>query len=405
MVNFRYQAISDRGKQETGFLDAENEEHAQDILIQRNLVPLNLSVSKTHAQTPWWARDIVAFGALVKSQEIAGFFQTLASMLEARLPIESILKYAAKNTRAKPLRAALENVIRDVQNGKTLADAMNASPHIFDPRYVTILKIGERSNNLMSAATQCAKMLHREQELRSEVKSALIYPAVLLAMSMVVIGIVLFHLVPTLAPVFSQAGAELPTSMRTMLTIRSLIITFWPLILVGMVFTTFIGAALIKSRPRFIENLLISLPFVGRVVRDYESQRFSNIMFLMLESGASLPEALSMVASATSWRQYKELFNETLSTINSGGTLFENLNNSTLISPILKNMLSIGEKTDRLIPLLKNTADMLQKSHRETLQTTIKMLTPALTLLIGLGVGIMIFSTMTVIMDINDVVF
>jgi len=405
MVNFRYQAINAHGKQETGFLEVDNKERAQDILIQRNLVPISLLETKSRDQTPWWSRDIITFGPPVKPREIAIFFQTLATMLEAQLPIKSVLEYTAKQAVSKPLRQALENVINDVQNGNPLTTAMEKSPQIFAQRYVTILKIGERSNALTVAATQCAEMIRNEQDMKSEIRAALIYPAILLLMSMVVIGIVLFHLTPTLAPVFAQAGAELPTSMRIMLAIRSTILTSWPLILAGLIAMGILITALFRLRPGFVEKVLIHLPFIGPIFRDRENQRFSNTMFLMLKSGAGLPEALAMAVSATNWQHYSSLFRETLATVNAGGTLSENLNSSPLISPLLKNMLSVGEKTDKLVPLLKTTADILHKSHQEALQTAIKMLTPALTLLIGLGVGGMIFSTMTAIMDINDVVF
>ncbi|MEE9455324.1 MAG: type II secretion system F family protein [Paracoccaceae bacterium] len=405
MPNFQYQAINANGKQETGFLEADTKERGQDILIQRNLVPVSLSETKSRDQTPWWSRDIIALGPPVKPREIVTFFQTLATMLEAQLPMKSVLEYTAKQTTSKPLRQALESVIDDVQNGKTLTTALEKSPQIFAQRYVTILKIGERSNAHTVAANQCAEMIRSEQEMKSEIHAALIYPAILLVMSMVVIGIVLFHLTPTLAPVFAQAGAELPTSMRIMLAIRDTILALWPIILVGQGVVIILLIALFRARPVFVENILLHFPFIGPIFQDRENQRFSNTMFLMLKSGAGLPEALDMAVSATNWRQYSTLFRETLTTVNAGGTLSENLKNSSLISPLLKNMLSVGEKTDKLVPLLKTTADILHKSHQEALQTAIKMLTPALTLLIGLGVGGMIFSTMTAIMDINDVVF
>ncbi len=405
MPEFQFQAITTDGRQETGNLEAENSERAHDLLMARGLTPISLSNTTIHDNAPWWSRDIAIFGPQVNPRDTAAFFQTFSTMLEAKLPMKTVLEYSAKQATSKPFQRALDRVSKDLQNGETLTVAMGKHPKIFDARYVTVLQIGERSNSITLAAAQCAEMIQAEQEMKSEIRAAMVYPIILLLMALIVVGIVLFHLTPTLAPVFGQAGAELPTSMRLMLGARETILTSWPIILAGLVVIPLALTALIRSQSSLFESVFLKLPFIGPILRDRECQRFANTMFLMLKSGANLPEALDMAKGSTNWLKYRNLISHAAETVNSGGTLSDSLAVSPLISPILQNMLNVGERSDRLVPLLETASFILRKSHREALQSALRLLTPALTLLIGFGVGALIFSTMTAIMDINDVVF
>ena len=405
MPSFQFHAVSQGGQPERGTLEAETKKDALELLNARGLVPIELNEGGNPCDDPWWKRDLEIFGPSIKPRDLAAFFQTFSTMSEAKIPLKSTLEFAYKQAVSKQLRSTILNLVKDVQNGERLTASMKKHPKVFGQKYVTILEIGERANSLALAAKQCSNLIQSDQSLKSEIRAALIYPAILLLTASVVIGIVLFHLTPTLAPIFLQTGSEPPASMQMMLWARAFLINYWHLIVISIVILPLLIGITLRSHPVWLEKLLLKMPLIGRTLRDQQSFLFSNTIALMTKSGASLPEALAMAAETTKWKQYRELFNKTLACVNAGGTLSETLESSRLISPILQSLLSIGEKSDRLIPLLETASATLDKAWKDTVQMVLKLFTPALTLIIGLIVGGIIFSTMSAIMDINDVVF
>ncbi len=404
MPAFRFQAIGADGREQAGTIEAEGQEQAHAQLTKRGLIPLALEKGEADS-APWWSQDIELFGPVVRGRDIGAFFEMLATLLNAKLPLKAVLTYAHGQTKNRKLKSATKSLSRDVENGLHLSVAMDKHPQIFEPRFSKIIEIGERANATGVAAEQCARLIDAELGMRAEIRSALIYPAILLAMSLVVVAIVLFHLVPTMAPLFAQMNADVPASLSILLGLRNLLIGYWPVVIGALALTPFAILLFRKIYPQLNEAIVFHIPILKNLARDRASQSIATTITLMQKSGASLPEALHMAEGSVRWDRYKTLLQSANQTIGGGGRLSDALGNSDLLSPILRNMINVGETTNQLVPLLENASLVLQKAVSDRVQSLLRLLTPALTLIIGLGVGGMIFVTLSAIMDVNDVVF
>lgn len=402
MPAFRYMAVDAQGDTQRGQLEAADRVGAMQQLSGRGLTPIEVSQGRAAADIRWWQRDVSLSGSSIPNRHLIAFLQNFATLAEAKLPLKQVLAFTREQCGSAQLKHVLQNVEEDVANGQPLAASMAKHGNIFPKRFVTMLEIGERSNTLEQAARNAADMIETEDKLRSEVRSALIYPVILMVMAAAVMGLLLFHLAPTLAPVFATAGAEPPWTIVQMLRVRSALINYWPLFLV-LIALPFLALKLFRGPARSVmEPVLLKLPWIGSYYRNRETHKIAQSLSLMLASGATMSEALATAEQASEWKLYRDLMDETRQAVEAGGKLSQTLGASQIIAPILRTMISAGEESDRLQQILVTATRTLSRDSAGSLQLAVRLLTPVLTLVIGLIVGSMIFSTITAVLDLND---
>lgn len=405
MPIFQYVAVDPEGLNVRGQLEADEQVTAIQMVSALGLVPIEVKEGASKNNVAWWQYDIQVFGPKVPRRELVTFFQSFATLIEADLPVRQVLVFTREQIKSRLLKAAVSALENDVANGRSLAGSMEKYPDIFPKRVTTVLEIGERSNTLQLAATNAANMLESEDTIRREINSALIYPAILMVMATAVIGVVLFHLTPTIAPVFETAGAELPWTLVQMLNLRAAILDYWMFWLAGIVLIALLFSIFKKRLTKILEPVILRIPVVGSYIRERETHRIAESLALMLQSGATITQALSAAKDSVNWSSYRILMEKTEQSVIAGGKLSGTLALSPIIAPVLKNLIAAGEESDRLQQVLQTASKSLGKTSNEQLQLAVKLLTPLLTLLIGALVGGMIFSTITAILDLNDIAF
>lgn len=405
MPNFRYNALAADGAKIKGEVEALDHLSALDQIAGRGLVPIDLVEGQGHSG-PWWQREINLFGAAkVAPRHLVDFFAAFAILAEAKVPLIDALRFSSKQVSDRTLLRTLEDIARRIENGQPLVGAMREHSDIFPDRVLTLIETGERSNTLEQSARRVADMLQSEAQIGGDLRAALIYPIILLVMAALVMGLVMFHLVPTLLPVFLSSGAEPPTSLRVMNTLRLFLNDNWVFVVAGI--------GILALLPLLARNFVASLinatfgriPWVRSYRRESETLRFARVFGLMLESGATVPEALKATANATASPEYRAFLETARTKIEAGASLSESLSDTSLLHPIVHGLLRVGEQTDRLGPVLTTASEALAKSTQRRMKTMLGLITPMLTLVIGLAVGGMVFTVISAILDLNDVAF
>ena len=405
MPVYAYSAYTNDGSSVSGEIQAESDVAALDMIAQRGLTPINLSEGGHSG--PWWSREINLFGSSgkTKSGELERFFTSFSALMQARFPLPRILAYCETQTKDRAMKRALGTVRTSVENGISLGQAMRGADDVFPERFISLIATGESSNKLAEISASAAELLNSEAKLKRELRGVLVYPAILLVMSFLVLGLVVFYLAPTLMPVFATAGAKPPAILQFMTGVRDVVLSGWPILLAGIASAGLLAYTFRRKLAAGLTALLMRLPLSGPYLKRRETLRICQSLHLMLASGATLPQSLTAAQEGAGFTAYKSLLAGAKDRIIAGGTLSETLVGNPLIDDMTSTLIQAGEESDRLTEVLDTVVKSLSDSTSQTLNQMIRLLTPLLTLIIGIGVGAVILSTISAIMDLNDIAF
>lgn len=405
MPRYSYEGFDAAGEMSKGDLEAPSEAAALSALASRGVTPISLQSGAT--QPAWWAREISLTGAAQthKSGEVERFFATFAALMAARLPLVDSLKFCARQTRDARMRHSLDRVARSVENGATLRDALRDESGLFAERLVTLVGIGEASNTLPDIAQRIAELLLAEAVFYREIRGAMVYPAILMITATAVMAVLVFYLVPTLAPVFASAGASLPLPLKLMLALRSALLEHW-MITLGLLVTA--GGALIFSRKALMTNvtpLMRHLPVIGPLMVQHATLEVCRNLHLMLSSGATLTTAIATTRDAARSPRTAAMMGRALNAVQSGASLSDHLSTARGFDPVAAAMVQAGEQSDQLGAVLGRISEDLGQRATRQLKQLVQLTTPVMTLLIGGSIGLVVLSTISAIMDLNDLAF
>lgn len=405
MPQYGYSALDEKGLIVRGDVSATNDVEALDILARRGLTPV--SISDKHSADHWWNREISLTGkpGVVSASNLERFFTTLAAMLKARFPLARALSFCQAQIQNPSFERALTATRTSLEGGSTLGEALRASGAIIPERFLALIDIGEASNQLEYVTQQAADILKSEATLRRDIRSALIYPIILLLMSVLVLGVVVFFLAPTLLPVFESAGSPPPVFLEFLANTGKFLTSSWVFVL-GFTVIGLIGIFLFRDDlSKLASRIFLRLPITGKYLRQRETLKACQSLGLMLRSGASLPQALQAASDAVSLQPYEELLEAAEVQVVAGGSLSKGLQGNGLFDEAALTMIEAGEEVDDLKSVLETAVSFLAVETSNTLNQAIKILTPVLTLTIAICVGAIILTTISAIMDMNDIAF
>lgn len=404
MPRFAYKAYTRAGRLETGRIHAAHDAAALDALKARHLTPFEVAPELGASDVPWWAREVSLLGDTIPRKDLAAFLQSFALTLKARLPVPLALATALEDVRNRRLRAVLAEAEREVSEGRGMAASLADHPEVIPAQIAQMIALGEDANRLADTTDYAARLMQRELAFRTELSSALVYPIILLVASLVVIIGLIFFLAPTLAPVFAAVRADPPFVIAVMMAIRTFSFDYWTEIVLAAGIVVLGLLFVVRTRPSDMERLLFRLPVLGGALKMAEVLRSLMTLALMLESGAPILTALTAARNACTTQVFAGMFDRMAENVRAGGKLSTALM-SDLVPPSIAQMIRIGEETDHLGEMLTNATTALDAQLRARIQAVLGLLTPILTLVIGGIVGLLIFSTLSAILDINDLAF
>ena len=396
MPSFAYHAIDNRGTRHTGHADATTADSLALALEERGLVVIDVAVN--HGQPK---RQHTGYRRSNRASLI-DVTRALAGLLSAGLPLSRALTAAASTT-APPISEQLSTVRDRVARGDPLASALAAHPEIFPPLYIGLVRAGERSGDLAGAFTRLATQLEREDELRSKLLSAAIYPALLAVVGSTAVLVLLLFVLPRFAGVLEGAGAHLPRSTQLLLTASAAARHYWFLFFLPPV-AVILGAMWAKGSregARAWATTLFSLPTIGTLRRDQTAAQFARMMSVLLVGGSPVLGALDDVAASLSDPLAQDDVMRVRARVREGIAVHTALADSTIFPPLLAQLSAVGEETGRLEEFLRKAAELFEQRAERLTSRVVALAEPVMIIALGIIVGAVALSLLQAIYGVN----
>lgn len=404
MPKFSYRAYDERGDLYSGELICENREIALDALRQRKSYAVELTEADTAPAKKWWDIEISS-GRVLSPNNLQVFTRELATFVSAKLPLDDTLRIlAVQPLIPRKCQRLVQDLLDRVLAGASLAEAIAAHGKNFPDYYCKLIAAGERSGNLEPVLMTLANFLDRRAAARSRIQSALIYPIFLLIAAVAALGLIVSVLVPTIAPLFEDAGIPPPAMIAFLLEGQRLLSTYWPILcsaFVVLVFTT-VGLSQNQVVKELIDELSLSVPLVGSYITRRETARFSASLAMLLTGGVPMLEASRIAGESLSNLKFKKAALMARDHLESGGALSEQLQDSGVFPPLSIRLIAVGERTGQLATMLSRLSAIEEGALQRDLDRITTLIAPILTVSIGLFVGIVILSVMGAVVSLND---
>lgn len=403
MPQFAYEAMDPAGRRKKGQVDARSEEEAFNWLDTEGLTPI--SVRASNPTGPWWQREItLGVSRQLSPDDLMGFCESVSTGLSAQLPLMQALELAEAANGSERTRRTLRQLRLQIEDGATLSAAMGGATPPFSQRILAAVALGERSNRLGSVFDQLVESLQADRETRREIQQALIYPSILLLASLLVFGLLVFVLTPALTPLFSDGSVARPFAIEIMMLTRSVLLNGWPILLTTLAVGYLASVVFRKQMRESITSLMRKLPYLRGIERRRDTLAVCEAFELILSSGGTILDGLDAAAGAVQSRALRETLQTSAVKVSDGATLRATVLALPLIDPTSAKILAAGEAANQLQQVLVPTIVRLRKETKRAVDTMVKLLTPVITLTLGVLVGAIILSTISAILDLNNAV-
>ena len=344
--------------------------------------------------------------ARLSAQEKINFARHLAMVVRAGLPLFEGLRMLRRQQFSKTLTRVIDTLIEDVNGGRLLADSLARFPHLFGDFFTNIVRVGEASGTLADNLAYLAEEIKKSRELRGKVRSALIYPMVLLVATIGVVSFLTFFVFPKILPVLSGFDVQLPLTTRILIGFLDFMQAYGLVTLVALV-ALGIGSRLLVSRVRPLRKALhaalLALPVIGGLVKNVNIANFSRVLGLLLKSGVHIVEAITITSSTFTNLVYRDTFERSADAIRRGeslGTYFEKY--PQVFPPLMSGIVTIGEGTGNLEDNLIYLSAHYTEETEESLRTMTALLEPVLLVGMGLLVGFVALSIILPIYSLSQ---
>jgi general secretion pathway protein F len=401
MTKFNYEAYELNGQVQRGLIEAESLPLALSALRDRGLNPFRTDVSSgieaTSISLNFGQNKL---GLTIRVQSI----RQLATLLNAGITVDRAFEILASQTKNRQNKSTILKSQSAVSAGQSLSSALNVPTWGFKPGELGLLQAAEKSGSMVTSLEDLAEYLETQQVLRSKLVSALVYPAFLLALVPVALIVIALVLVPNIAPLFEETGAEMPLMLQMMVGTTQFVTNNTTMIFIGAVFSlialllTFNSPAL---RAATMERLF-KLPVLNRIRNASDSIRLCRALGLVLRGGAPMQNALSTAVEITPNNNRKILLEKVRSSVAGGQKLAAALKTEKLLDPSYLQMIAVGEETNKLDTMLLYIANSESRKLASFIERLMTLLTPVLTILMGIMVGGIVMSVMRAILSINE---
>jgi type II secretory pathway component PulF len=392
MALYFYQAFSKDGKKITGTVDAPSLQVAKEQLSKQGIYPTSVTLSSQEAALPWWKR---AFTRSITPKEKILFTKQLAVLLKSGVPLLQALELLTEQFEGS-LKTMLVNIKDEVKEGISFADALKKYPKAFDNIYVQLVRAGEASGKLETILDRLTSYLERRAEIRKRVRAALTGPVIQMIVAVVVIAVLLYFVVPSMAENFAEAGQELPVTTQILLSISSLFTNYlWLVALISII--GYLAFRWWKSTPSgayTLDKIKLKLPIFGYFAKTNAIVQFCYTLGMLLEGGVNLAESLDIVVSIIDNKVLAQELRAARDKIIKQGKIAQYLKQTGIFPPIAIYLISTGEQTGQLDTMLLTVAKNYEEDLGEYADSLSAKIGPILLILMAVVVGFIVISLM-----------
>lgn len=406
MPVFRYKAVSQPGEVLEGMMEAASQGAVIDSLRNQGLLPIRADENRGGGLHDWLHREL-GRGGRVSRSEATLIIHELATLLRAGLPLDQALDVMVTYAPKASHRVLLQRILDSVRGGSGLADAFAVHREVFDRFCIGMVRAGEAGGSLDAVLAKTAEYLDRSQKTRQDLKSALVYPIILIVTAFASVGIVVTVVIPSFQEIFEQAGYALPLPTRIVMGIGTLAQNFWWVPLLAI-----LGIALYLGRlrrspegRRALDARILRIPFLGALALKSEVSRLTYTLGMLLSNGVPMLTALLVARDTLGNAALAAALDDVAREVKAGKTLAAPLERTGLFPSLSTRLLRIGEESGRLEDMLFKIAETYEQEVTRGIQRGLTLLVPALTVAIALIIAGIIISILVPMLSINDLVF
>ena len=389
MKRFKYKARDkETGKIVKGNIQAETERIAGKLLLDQGYIPQSVVEE---------GGGILGGKNRVTAKDRITFTRQLATLLGAGLPLATSLRTVIDQTQGRGMRTVAEEVLTDVESGKSLYDAFLKHSDVFNGVFLALIQAGETSGSLDKALQRLADQEEKDAAMLSKIKGAMVYPAIILFVVIAVLVFMMVAVVPQVENLYEDMGEDLPGLTQFLVNMTNFFGSFWWLVLI--VVGAFIGGMiyLVKRTPfgrRAMDSFKIHAPIFGKLFRKLYASRFARTAEMMLASGVPMLESIKIAIGAINNTVVEEDYSKALETIKGGKPLSEGLKDRAFMLPLIPQMASIGEQSGKIDEMLGKAAQVYEGELDTQINNISTMIEPILMVVMAGVIGVVIGGTL-----------
>ncbi|MEM7811466.1 MAG: type II secretion system F family protein [Planctomycetota bacterium] len=402
MPTFQYEAMDNTGLEIKETIDAASEAEAQAAIREKGFYVTRIT-EKQRKQTKKKAAKKGGGGGKnkksftiggVKPKHLCTFTRQLSTLQDAGLPILRSLRILEGQAKPGPLKNALMGVIEDIEGGSTLSEAMAKQPKAFDDLYVNMVKAGEAGGALELILQRLADFKERAQSLKKQVQGALIYPCAVVTVATLIVGFIMYYIIPKFKEIFIGFGTELPGITVMLIDASDLVVKYFYL-LPAVPFSLWLFLKIVKKNKTgafIVDWVSLRIPLLGKIIEKSTVARLCRTLGTLLASGVPILEALLIARDTAGNAVFKRAFDNIYAAIREGEAMAIPLKEARIVDDIVVNMIDVGEETGALDIMLYKIADIYDEEVKVLVDGLIKLLEPLMVVVLGLIVGFIVIA-------------
>jgi type II secretory pathway component PulF len=403
-MRFAYLAFDRSGKANPGSIEATSMTEAREALRKQGLFVTQIQEDATGVNSlePAPVRRR-AWGRGKRLQHLAAFTRQLHVLIASGTPLVQSLAALERQAQDPSWRVVVVDLKKRVEEGTPLSDAMNEHPQYFDSVCRSLVAAGEGSGRLDAMLERLAKLVRAQLHVRSSIMGAMIYPIVLIFISIVVLCILLTFVLPRFAELFANLGSPLPPTTKFVMLVSALLRGYWWAAIGSCVGLYYVCKAVIRTPDgrRMADSAMIKAPVLGKIVSSFATARMARLLGIQVEAKVPLLEALRLTRQAATNVLYRELILSAEEAATQGQAVSSAFAASNLISPTITEALRSGEHTGQVAPLLLSIADFLDEENDVTIRSLTSIIEPVILIVLGILVGFVALSMFLPLFDLT----
>jgi type IV pilus assembly protein PilC len=384
-MKFNYKARTKDGELQVGTVEATDKEAATRILLGHGLFILSIEPIK---ESKWYTR-FVDFFERVKTTDLMIFTRQFATLLASQVPISDSLRNLYEQTTKPVLKQVIVEVATDIDTGFSLSQALSRHPGVFSEFYVNMVKSAEVTGRLGEVMDFLADYLEKQSILIGKVRNALIYPAFVIGLFILVVIVMLTMVLPQITPIFQEARVELPFFTKILIGIGAFFADWWWIaaIILFVVVFVIIDYFQTEEGKAVFNEVSLRLPIFGKLFQNLYLSRFAESTKVLIQGGLTIPQAIEIASRTIGNYVYRDILQEAAQNIRRGQLLSQALRGAQYFPPLVSQLIAVGESTGRLDALLDKAAAFYRRQTEDMVSNLVELIQPILLVVIGLLVA------------------
>ncbi len=410
MPSYAYEALDKGGKPVRGAIEAESEETVLERLKGLGYYPTRITKSKA-------AVGKIDLGSIpglrwlfgrVKLRHVSTFTRQLATLIEAGLPLLRSLAILHDQTESGTFKVIIKDMYSCIENGGTLSEGMSRYPKIFNKLYINMVRAGEIGGVMEAVLKRIAQFLENSRALRSKVKSALMYPVMVVVLCTAIVSFILIFVIPKFAAIYAEMGATLPAPTLLLINMSHMLTDPVQLSVLAVVLIALVVGYKYANRysasKLYIDSVKLRLPIFGQLVNKIAIARFSSTLATLITSGVPILQALEIVRESSGNEVVAQAMKKVYESIREGETIHEPLSKFPVFPPLVVHMIAVGEETGALDQMLVKVAETYEAEVDDTVKGLTSLIEPLLIVMLGAIVGFIVVALYLPMFNIGNAI-